>query len=385
MRMSKTDAPWSNSRHWNCRVNRTSVYMNSSEDTSVKLTDLTIVEKKSEFFPLERNAILSVLEECSDALAIYQHTLKKPVTNINIGVDHLLQRYSHCEKKQLLSHDPSATLRDIENQAAFHKLQKDSLYAKKLLDDTKDEMREYGCFAVLSATVETIKEKNNNDKVLLRRSEEMSKAVANLRRILKTEAETNSQEEERCKERLRDIRNEMDTLEITADAELRYLDAWERSRCEQMSLRCKMSVESMRDDLKNCLDRKKKECRVNEEIVRYLLENISLNENQITYWQQRYDTEAKTYETEICQLRSEIETRQELVGKLKEEFLGKQEFIDAYLAEKEAIRKRREREEHERTSAIKIQAWWRGVMVRRKLGPYRPEEKRKKRAVKTKK
>lgn len=61
-----------------------------------------------------------------------------------------------------------------------------------------------------------------------------------------------------------------------------------------------------------------------------------------------------------------------------------QKFINTYLAEKEALKKEKERWEHMQKSAIKIQAWWRGVMVRRKLGPYRLAEKKKKRPTKTK-
>ena len=67
------------------------------------------------------------------------------------------------------------------------------------------------------------------------------------------------------------------------------------------------------------------------------------------------------------------------------QYRSNQEFIDTYLAEKEALQKEKEREELVQKSAIKIQAWWRGVMVRRKLGPYRPAEKKKKRQAKTKK
>lgn len=67
------------------------------------------------------------------------------------------------------------------------------------------------------------------------------------------------------------------------------------------------------------------------------------------------------------------------------QYHSNQEFIDTYLAEQEALRRQKEHEDHVRRSAIRMQAWWRGVMVRRKLGPYRSEEKKKKRAVKTKK
>lgn len=67
------------------------------------------------------------------------------------------------------------------------------------------------------------------------------------------------------------------------------------------------------------------------------------------------------------------------------QYKEKQKFIDAYLAEKEALKKQKEHEQYVQECAIRIQALWRGVMVRRKLGPYRPEEKKKKRQLKTKK
>ena len=67
------------------------------------------------------------------------------------------------------------------------------------------------------------------------------------------------------------------------------------------------------------------------------------------------------------------------------QYKGRQDFIDSCIAEKEAARRKRELEDHICSCAVKIQAWWRGVMVRRKLGPYRPEDKRRKRQNKPKK
>ncbi|KMQ92814.1 iq domain-containing protein g [Lasius niger] len=91
------------------------------------------------------------------------------------------------------------------------------------------------------------------------------------------------------------------------------------------------------------------------------------------------------YEKEICKVRNEIEDAQKYLEQLTTEYCSNQEFIDTYLAEQEALRRQKEHEDHVQRCTIRIQAWWRGVMVRRKLGPYRPEEKKKKRPVKTKK
>ena len=46
-------------------------------------------------------------------------------------------------------------------------------------------------------------------------------------------------------------------------------------------------------------------------------------------------------------------------------------FVDRVKAEKERVRLEKERMEREASSALLIQSWWRGTMVRRCLGPYR--------------
>lgn len=45
--------------------------------------------------------------------------------------------------------------------------------------------------------------------------------------------------------------------------------------------------------------------------------------------------------------------------------------MDQYLADKERRRKEYEYEQFLQAEATKIQAWWRGVMVRRFIGPFR--------------
>ncbi|KAL7302896.1 hypothetical protein TKK_0004125 [Trichogramma kaykai] len=64
----------------------------------------------------------------------------------------------------------------------------------------------------------------------------------------------------------------------------------------------------------------------------------------------------------------------------------RQEFVDLCEVENEAERRRLEHEAHRQRCALRIQAWWRGCMVRHKLGSYRPEDRRgRKRQPKAKK
>lgn len=57
----------------------------------------------------------------------------------------------------------------------------------------------------------------------------------------------------------------------------------------------------------------------------------------------------------------------------------------AWLSFKQLRAERLAREERARTSAIRLQSWWRGVMVRRALGPFRFLKNIKKPSAKSKK
>lgn len=46
-------------------------------------------------------------------------------------------------------------------------------------------------------------------------------------------------------------------------------------------------------------------------------------------------------------------------------------LMDEYLADKECRKKEYEHHQFLQVEATKIQAWWRGVMVRRYIGPFR--------------
>ena len=92
---------------------------------------------------------------------------------------------------------------------------------------------------------------------------------------------------------------------------------------------------------------------------------------KLTEWTQKYqeDTERKKEELE-----SVIEKRAEGLEKLKSQTALCEEtekFVAKVKAEKERLRKAKELEMKRERSAIKIQAWWRGIMVRTCLGQFR--------------
>ncbi|EGI58440.1 IQ domain-containing protein G [Acromyrmex echinatior] len=209
--------------------------------------------------------------------------------------------------------------------------------------------------------------------------------VAELRKAIADKKTANEKEEERLTKKLTLTRDEKEKLKLIKDVEIKYVRVWEAARREQYVLRYELKMDELKKTLNDHCVRERNENHVNDVLMRYLTRRIALIETRIEQWRQRYDREKKMYEKEIRKVRNEIGNAQKYLEELTTEYCNNQEFIDTYLAEQEALRRQKEHEDHVRLSIIKMQAWWRGVMVRRKLGPYRSEEKKKKKSVKTKK
>lgn len=78
------------------------------------------------------------------------------------------------------------------------------------------------------------------------------------------------------------------------------------------------------------------------------------------------------------QLDEQINETKDLMISLKikyddmvEQFNGREDEIQDYLEEKRIKDEAANRAETEYQSIVRIQSWWKGIMVRRGLGPYR--------------
>ncbi|XP_053970753.1 dynein regulatory complex protein 9 [Hylaeus volcanicus] len=233
--------------------------------------------------------------------------------------------------------------------------------------------------------VESLIAHEKEERSLLAESDKLEEVGAQLEKMFNDETIAIEEKKKRILNELAEEQRDIEKLKLIADAELEYVTAWETARYEQNVLRGEMEIEKLERILNDRRVREKNEERVHNELTKFLTRETASFEEKSKELEERYVRERAMYEREIRRLRWEIKTRRKELEELEVEYRHNQEFIDAYLTEKETLRKEKEQKERARRSAIRIQAWWRGVMVRRKLGPYRPEEKKKKRPTKSKK
>ncbi|XP_006569559.2 dynein regulatory complex protein 9 isoform X2 [Apis mellifera] len=293
----------------------------------------------SRFSPAERPVILAALEEFTNALAIYHSTLRKPRRHDNdiladcLPLDEL--RATNPKIMEIME------IEDVKERAASKKIYEDSLRVKRIMEELKIEIRERGTFELLNEEIEKIVAREKEEECLFKEREKLRENTEKLRKIIDEKKIFNEQEKIRILNELLKEQDNVEKLKLISNVKLNYVTEWEKARYEQNSLRCDMEIEKLEKMLKDLRMREKNERRVHAELTKFLTRETAYQCNQ--------------------------------------------KFINTYLEEKEALEKEKEQWKHMQKSAIKIQAWWRGVMVRRKLGPYRLAEKKKKRPTKTKK
>ncbi|PSN47746.1 hypothetical protein C0J52_04617 [Blattella germanica] len=357
---------------------------------------------------LERIGIICILEDCIDQLSIMGKTNNKPAmycrlyhslleTKYNNNV-----RFSERNKNKLDVDEIEGRVEASWDSKKIFKLQKDrnmSIYfisravLEMILQDTLDDLKSNESFKSLAEVMELENKKNNEEATLIREGKINKDEVARLRRALnegikESIAKINAKQEVIARLKVRNtliwIINDMFTLQdqiqdtfFVNDLKYKYVSHWETAREEQNTIRLSESEETCETkltDLRNHIDL---ESRCHVEVEAYLKLAISSLEDDIEKWMTRYDNELEDRSDEIQRLRAKRAEHYTELEELALTYQHHQNEIDAYLAHKEKKEAEAAHEEFINRMATKIQAWWRGVMVRRGLGPYRKKKKGK--------
>lgn len=106
------------------------------------------------------------------------------------------------------------------------------------------------------------------------------------------------------------------------------------------------------------------------EIENFLRHYYKKVEEKLEYWADKHENDTDAKDKEINALKESRAENLEMLQRFASECRTFEETIIADRAQKEAERRKREQDAMELKSILKLQAWWRGTMVRRNLGPY---------------
>ncbi|XP_074449477.1 dynein regulatory complex protein 9 isoform X2 [Larus michahellis] len=327
------------------------------------------------FTHLEALLFAAVLENCVDQLSILGYIMPVPYegkTDVSHTGSQEIKEMIETEKELDINYQELMSARQGSEGTATSTSLK-SVEHKQLLGKTED----------LKST----------HRLSNRAMKHSALSVENLRKIQVDREEEGKKEIKSLEEQLRDVKKQTETELQNRDSMIAYLEDQLQEMKAKMNMescymkkstdlqvhqtqkKCSNAENVLDEETQKLRSKTDKEIRVHTEIENFLRQHLKKVEEKLEHWVDKYENDTDAKEEELDALKALKANNLETLQRLATECQMFEETIIRDRAEKEAKKRQLEQDALELKSTLKLQAWWRGTMVRRNLGPYQALKK----------
>ncbi|KAJ2946366.1 hypothetical protein O0L34_g12404 [Tuta absoluta] len=261
----------------------------------------------------------------------------------------------------------------------YEKLVRDRELVKDVIRRALIEISEDGEFSSLQHAVEALQDRITFAKNKIIEHEKLYLAEEETLNNLTTKRDQWVVKLRNADHRTALLRDKIKDDHLNANIRLRYAELWLGARLEAQELKFQMESKPAR------LPRADHEQRVHEEICKAVELQIQEHEKAIEYWNVRYAEDIVSINERLAEKQKQLAVTTAKREDLQSLYDLHEGEMRAWISFKELRAARIAKEEHIRNSATRIQAWWRGNMVRKALGPFKYLRNIKKSPSKSKK
>ncbi|RZC37813.1 IQ domain-containing protein G-like [Asbolus verrucosus] len=314
---------------------------------------------------LTTKLFLVILERCLESIVILREMYGMSYIDIN------LEYVPSNEKYENMEYDLQTPVKSELPNLAFKKLRRDISWIEKILLLTIANLRKSWNYESLLKILNDDRLMREEEYILLTAKKFNQTELHKLRLFEEAERDELVRNIQTITEELGNLKDELNDNITEYDVKIRYLKKWENARYEQNEVVLKSKEHSLFDVIRKTGIQIDRENRVHEEINKFLDETLKDYQQGIENWMDKYDAETDEWETSINKLKIDVEVQREDYINLMEKYEQRKEIMENY--KKEKLRKQQEAEELQKRTqaATRIQSWWRGVMFRKGLGPWR--------------
>jgi len=259
----------------------------------------------------------------------------------------------------------------------LQKTQDDRHFLESVIRVCLDEVLEDQTYDTLIESVTTEQEKKAELQNMILREESGRKRIKQLQKNLVEVKKTQETEMQQRNEMIAHLKDQLQEMKAKTNMEGKYVKKGAEVAVAQTQKKCFLDETDMKDEIEKLHRQIEEEERVNQEIEQYLRTHHADLEEKLEYWMEKYDkdVDAKQHELDVLKASkaNDLARLQELT-KLYAEY---EQVVVEDRIEKEKARRKQEQEAEELKSCVKVQSWWRGIMVRKQLGPYSKKKKKK--------
>ncbi|NXP91588.1 DRC9 protein, partial [Passerina amoena] len=358
---------------------------------------------------LEALMFSAVLESCVDQLTILGYIMPVPhtdKTDINLVCEtkEMIQEELGIKFPELMSakQESGQTLESTEQEQqqgktedqkstqhssktpkkhitrALEKLKKiyaDRQYASDVITVTIKKMEELGTFSSLTDANEREKARKGKFYDILIRSEKGKKDIKALQKQLQEVKKQTGQDLQSRDAVIDRLKDKLQEITAKVDTESNYLKKNTDLQIQLTQKKCSSAENALEKEIQNLKSKIDEEIQLHTETENFLMQEYQKVKEKLEYWIDKYQKDTAAKDEELDDLRALKAENLETMQRFAKECLTFQTTIIIDRTDKETKKKQREREALELRSAVKVQAWWKGTMVRRFLGPYQELEK----------
>ncbi|KAH8332906.1 hypothetical protein KR074_007434 [Drosophila pseudoananassae] len=210
--------------------------------------------------------------------------------------------------------------------------------------------------------------------------QESKDELKQLREALDTEKRDTKAKLEDLEERIADTKYKLRCVSRVNDLEYSLVQRWEEGRLAQGTIWGENAERAYLRDILDLKQRIAREERVSCELRSFRQREIQDMTQQIEEWKKRYVSEMRRVEREAEAWELRILEQKKLLVRHREIFAERMSFVQEYRAQKAEEQRLHDLQVHRINCAVRLQAWWRGTMVRRGLGPFKKKPKRGKKS-----
>ncbi|XP_070226765.1 dynein regulatory complex protein 9 isoform X2 [Bos mutus] len=268
------------------------------------------------------------------------------------------------------------TRQTIMNTETLKKIQIDRQFLSDVITETLEELEEEGTFTNLLKALGKERESKMHFYDTIAREENGRKKIKSLQKQLLNVKKERQAEVQNRNEYIAHLKDQLQEMKAKTNMENRYMKRNTELQISQTQKKCSKTEELLLEEIEKLRLKTEEENRIHAEIELFLRKEQQKLEEKLEFWMEKFDKDTEMKQNELNALKSakasDLAHLQELAKTIRE---YEQVIIEDRI-EKEKTRKKREQDDLELRSIIKLQAWWRGTVVRREIGGFKmPKDK----------
>ncbi|CAK1599889.1 unnamed protein product [Parnassius mnemosyne] len=257
------------------------------------------------------------------------------------------------------------------------KLSRDRILVTDVIRTTLLQVAEEGHYLALYQAVDILNQSSSTITSMQLNHDRLKTLIQNVKHQLITKRSHWELQLRNYDEKVASLKDEFRDSQLNAKVRLCFAEKYMYATAEVLELQYQIKPSP--------LPRPDHEQRVHTEILQAYEFQIKEREELLEYWKIKHNDDTTKIREQVIEQREKLRVtiaRREELQKLFSYHAGEMRAWSTFKRERAA---RLAREERSRAAATRIQAWWRGLMVRRALGSFKHLKNTKKAVVKNKK